>query len=233
MKLTARQILRAYLFSAGIWCALSLITGYQYLLFDQRQNIHSTLFDVLLLAESRGFAFALLTPPIFYLVRRGVDVVKGFRCLFIYLILLAPFMVLNACIRWVIAPPWDAVTQRFGSRSAHGPFELISKGFSDQITIYIAIVVAAHAFEYFTRVQRQELERSEYQQALAASELQALKMQLHPHFLFNTLHGISTLIESDPLRAKAMIIRLSSLLRTALEDSKADLIPLAQELKFV
>lgn len=233
MRLTAGQILRAYLVAMAIWGALSLLTGYQYLLFDQRQNIKSTLFDVLLLAESRGFAFALLTPPIFYLVRRGVDVVKGYRSLFVYALLLGPFMLINACVRWVIAPPWDPVKQQFASRADHSPLELISRGFSDQITIYLAIVVAAHAFEYFTRVRRQELERSEYQQALAASELQALKMQLHPHFLFNTLHGISTLIDSDPTCAKAMIVKLSSLLRTALEDSKADLIPLAHELKFV
>ena len=233
MDLTGKNVLKAYLVSMGIWGALSLITGYQYLLFDQRQNIQSTLFDVLLLAESRGFAFALLTPPIFYLVRRGFDVLKGVRSLAIYVLLLGPFMVINAYVRWLIVPPWDAVKQQFGLRSQHSPFELISRGFSDQITIYVAIVVAAHAFEYFTRVRRQELERSEYRQALAASELQALKMQLHPQFLFNTLHGISTLIDSDPLRAKAMIVRLSSLLRSALEISKVDLIPLSQELEFV
>jgi len=67
------------------------------------------------------------------------------------------------------------------------------------------------------RVRRQEGERYEYQQALAASELQALKMQLHPHFLFNTLHGIATLVDGDGKTAKAMIIKLSNLLRTALD----------------
>jgi LytS/YehU family sensor histidine kinase len=81
-------------------------------------------------------------------------------------------------------------------------------------------------------LRKEERERHEYQQALAASELQALKMQLHPHFLFNTLHGIATLIETDARSAKAMIIRLSNLLRTALERGSSDLIPLDSELKF-
>ncbi len=63
--------------------------------------------------------------------------------------------------------------------------------------MYIAILVAAHAYEYFERVRTQQLERYQYQQALAASELQALRMQLHPHFLFNTLHSIPTLVDSD------------------------------------
>ena len=83
----------------------------------------------------------------------------------------------------------------------------------------IATILAAHAYGYLQRARHQELERAEYQQALAASELHALKMQLHPHFLFNTLHGISTLIDSDGETAKAMIVKLSHLLRTALENT--------------
>jgi LytS/YehU family sensor histidine kinase len=77
------------------------------------------------------------------------------------------------------------------------------------------------------------MENVDFQRALAASELQALKMQLHPHFLFNTLHGISTLIDTDPACAKEMVVKLSSLLRGTLEHSSSDLIPLSEELKFV
>ncbi len=77
------------------------------------------------------------------------------------------------------------------------------------------------------------LRRAELQQALAASELQALKSQLHPHFLFNTLQGISALTDTDTARAKAMVLKLSSLLRTALEYGNSDLITLGEELKFV
>jgi sensor histidine kinase YesM len=57
-------------------------------------------------------------------------------------------------------------------------------------------------------------------------------MQLHPHFLFNTLHGISTLIDADRNSAKTMVIKLSGLLRTALERS-SDLIQLGDELTIV
>jgi LytS/YehU family sensor histidine kinase len=58
-------------------------------------------------------------------------------------------------------------------------------------------------------------------------------MQLQPHFLFNTLHGISTLIDTDHSTAKAMVVKLSSLLRGTLEHGSSDLIPLREELKFV
>lgn len=232
--LASRQIGRAYLISIGIWCTLSLLVGWQYRIFDQQLNIHSTFLQMELLAESRGFAYALLTPPIFYLIRRYGAGIKhsSWRVWAGYCVGLGPFMLLYACIRWLVLPPWDAILQMYVPRSKYGPFEVIYSGFADQISTYIAIIVAAHAYEYFERIRKQELERSEFQRALAASELQALKMQLHPHFLFNTLHGIATLIDSDQKSAKAMIVKVSALLRKTLSEDTPDLIPLRDELQF-
>jgi two-component system, LytTR family, sensor kinase len=227
-----RPIGRAYLISIVTWCGLSVLTGWQYRIFDKALNIHSSLPDMLRLAEARGFAFALLTPPIFYVVRRNLRHVSRSVRYIAYCLGVVPFMFLYAYIHWILLPPWDAILQRYVPRAGHSPMELIASGFADQITIYIAILLAAHAYDYFERVRKEELARYELQQALAASELQALKMQLHPHFLFNTLHGISTLIDSDRKTAKAMIIKLSGLLRSALDHGSSDLIPLSQELKF-
>jgi two-component system LytT family sensor kinase len=229
-----RPVLRAYGVSIAVWCGLSLLTGVQYRVFDKAMNINSSLLDMLLLAESRGFSFALLTPPIFYLARRSIGGAGNrFRYLLVYCLGVGPFMLLYAWIRWTILPPWDAALQQYVPRTNHGPLELIHSGFADQITMYIAIVAAAHAYWYFEKLRKQEMENVEFQRALAASELQALKMQLHPHFLFNTLHGISTLIDTDQACAKEMVVKLSSLLRGTLEHSSSDLIPLSEELKFV
>jgi two-component system, LytTR family, sensor kinase len=229
-----RQLGRAYLLSIAVWSALSVLTAWEYRIFDQQLNIHSTFLDMLLLAESRGLAFALLTPAVFYLVHHASSRARHFsHTLAIYVAALIPFMVLDSFIRWVILPPWDATLQKYVSRTAYGPFELIREQFADQVTIYIALVLAAHAYQYFNRLRKQELERSEFQRALAASELQVLKMQLHPHFLFNTLHGISTLIDTDRASAKAMLVRLSALLRRSLEYASPDLIPLREEIRFI
>jgi two-component system, LytTR family, sensor kinase len=229
-----KRIARAYLLSIGIWSALSLLTGWQYLIFDKSLNIHSTLSEMVLLAEGSGLAFALLTPPIFYIVRYCAGGARyRVRYFFVYCLGAGPYMVIYACLRWLILPPWSAAAQRFITRAESSPLELVHDGFADIITIYFATVLAAHAYDYFDRVRKQEFEKAEYQQALAASELQALKTQLHPHFLFNTLHGISTLIDSDGTTAKAMIVKLSSLLRRALEHTGSDLIPLEEELRFV
>lgn len=230
---TAR-IVRAYLISIAIWSALSLLTGWNYLVFDKSANIQSTLIDMLIVAEARGLAYALLTPPIFFIVGqfsfgRG----SRWRSLLAYVIGAVPFMLICAELRWLICPPWSASQQHFIARGTSSPLVLIRDSFADLFYIYVTIVIAAHAYNYFVWVRRQELDRSKIQEALAASELQMLKMQLHPHFLFNTLHGISTLIDSDKKSAQSMIVKLSNLLRNALEYSGSDLIPLEDELKFV
>jgi sensor histidine kinase YesM len=230
----SRSVARAYLLSIAIWCSLSVLTGWEFLNFDKSINIHSSLLQMMMWAEARGIAYALLTPPIFYFIKHYESTwkhkVRYAAGLFLGL---PPFMLLYACIHWIVVPPWDPALQRFVPRAGHHPLDLISTGFADQITIYVAIVVAAHAYVYFERSRKLEVEGYEYRQALATSELQALKMQIHPHFLFNTLHGISTLIDEDPTSAKRMIIKLSGLLRTALGRSGSDLIPLRDELKFI
>jgi two-component system, LytTR family, sensor kinase len=228
-----RGIARAYLMSIAFWCGFALLMGLQYRPLH-RQNLWSSLVDLLVEVALRGFALAFWTPPIFYLVGNYISFSKSrFRYALLWSLGAAPFVVLHTSILWVLVPPYDDALQKYASRSFQSWLEMIRGGFADQIFIYIAIVVAAHAYEYLKRLRREERERYEYQQALAASELQALKMQLHPHFLFNTLHGIATLVDGDAKNAKAMIIKLSSLLRTALDRDSSDLIPLQDELKFV
>jgi len=233
-----KQVAKAYLWSIGVWSALSSLTGWQYFIFDKSMNIRSTPGQMLILAEARGLAFALLAPPVFYFAgRHNFGARHRLRYVLYCGLGTVPYMFSYACIRWLIFPLWDGAKQGFLPRTDTSPWLLVHDGFADIITIYVATILAAHAYGYLRRARLQELERAveraEYEQALAASELHALKMQLHPHFLFNTLHGISTLIDSNGETAKAMIVKLSSLLRTALESNGSDLIPLREELKFV
>ena len=65
------------------------------------------------------------------------------------------------------------------------------------------------------------------------ARLHALRMQLHPHFLFNTLHSVSGLIDARPAVARQIIVRLGDLLRRTLRDNDSDLVPLAREIDFV
>jgi hypothetical protein len=228
-----RAIARAYLLSIAFWCGIALLMGLQYRPFNH-QHPWAWFANLIIEVALRGLAFAFWTPPIFYLVGRYIDfATHRFRYVLLWSLGAVPFVVMHTTLVWLLVPPYDPDLQKFVPRSAQHWFGMIRGGFADQIFIYIAIVVAAHAYNYLKRLRRQERERYEYQQALAASELQSLKMQLHPHFLFNTLHGIATLIESDAKNAKAMIIKLSNLLRKSLERNSSDLIPLDEELTFV
>jgi two-component system, LytTR family, sensor kinase len=70
------------------------------------------------------------------------------------------------------------------------------------------------------------------QAQLADARLAALRTQLNPHFLFNTLHAVSALVERDPRGVRRMIARLSELLRTTLDGADEQEVPLEQELTF-
>src|SRR6266508_1295324 len=110
---------------------------------------------------------------------------------------------------------------------------LLVKTFHFNVLIYWVIVSVSHAFDYYRQVQERELRAAELEKRLAQAKLQALQMQLNPHFLFNTLHAISALMHKDVEAADRMITRLSDLLRYALESTDAQEVPLRQELDFL
>jgi len=227
-----RGILRAYLLSIAFWYGLALLMGLQYFPLD-RHHLWSSFGVLAVQAAAHAFAFTLWTPPIFYLVGKYLNSSSSrFRYLLLWALGAAPFVVLYSGTVLLLSPPYDDLLRQNMPRSLPSLIQIMRTSFADEMLVYIAIVVAAHAYQYLQRVRRQEAERYEYQQALVASELQALKMQLHPHFLFNTLHGISTLVDNDTRSAKAMILKLSNLLRTSIERESTDLIPLEEELAF-
>ncbi|MBD0370339.1 MAG: histidine kinase [Pyrinomonadaceae bacterium] len=101
------------------------------------------------------------------------------------------------------------------------------------LIVYWLIIWASHALNYYKRYRESELQASQLAAQLAEAQLQALKMQLHPHFLFNTLHSISSLLSRDTEAARRMIARLGDFLRLTLENSGAQEVSLRDELDFL
>jgi two-component system LytT family sensor kinase len=99
--------------------------------------------------------------------------------------------------------------------------------------VYFLILLLDHVYRYYTRFRQGELRATQLQTKLAQAQLQALKMQLHPHFLFNTLHSISSLVHKDPEAADRMISRLGDFLRMTLDNTSAQEVNLRQELEFL
>jgi two-component system LytT family sensor kinase len=101
------------------------------------------------------------------------------------------------------------------------------------MTVYATIVAVQHAIAHYRESQARAMQAVQLETRLANARLDVLKMQLQPHFLFNTLNTISSLTLSDARAAQRMIVRLSDLLRLSLENLSIHEIPLSQELDFL
>ena len=98
---------------------------------------------------------------------------------------------------------------------------------------YWALIGVYSAFVYARRTRMQQVHSAQLETRLAQAELQALRMQLHPHFLFNTLHAVSMLNFSDVDAANRMLVRLSDLLRMSLDNAGRQLVSLREEMDFL
>jgi two-component system, LytTR family, sensor kinase len=114
------------------------------------------------------------------------------------------------------------------------PFmSLFFQGFPTNVLYYWLFVGIGHGLEFYRRYRQRERQSVQLGARLAQAELHLLKSQLHPHFLFNTLHAISALMHKDVRAAERMIARLSDLLRVALEHASATVVPIEEELDFL
>jgi two-component system, LytTR family, sensor kinase len=133
---------------------------------------------------------------------------------------------------WVSAI-WDSTAHAFHIR--WDIFEgLFLRNVVDDITgVFVPIVLIGHAVSYYRRFRERELHSAKLEGQLAKAHLQALKTQLQPHFLFNTLHSISALMLVDVRAADKVMSRLSDLLRMSLENDGSQVTTLSRELEFV
>jgi two-component system, LytTR family, sensor kinase len=105
--------------------------------------------------------------------------------------------------------------------------------FHADLFTYFAIAGICHAVKFHDKFREREVRAAELEATLAQSQLRALKMQLQPHFLFNTLQTIAELVHQDPDAADQMILRLSDLLRMTLQSDGLNEVSLKQEIDFL
>jgi len=103
----------------------------------------------------------------------------------------------------------------------------------DSLLIFWAAVLLFRGIGYYRKYREKENAAAKLAVELAHAQLRALRMQLNPHFLFNTMNSISSLMRVDVSAADTMLEQLSSLLRITLERGEAQLIPLSDEMEFV
>lgn len=101
------------------------------------------------------------------------------------------------------------------------------------VIAYFAIVLAAGRAHLREQVRQREVHQAHVEASVASADLERLRTQLQPHFLFNTLQAAITLVQQDPPAAEDVLLRLSQLLRVALDEMEANEIPLSRELEIL
>jgi two-component system LytT family sensor kinase len=102
----------------------------------------------------------------------------------------------------------------------------------DNLVIFWCTFSLFRGIGYYQQLREKEEAAAELRTQLAHAQVRALRMQLNPHFLFNTMNSISSLIRIDPAAADVMLEQLSSLLRMTLQRGEVQLIPLSDEMQF-
>lgn len=101
------------------------------------------------------------------------------------------------------------------------------------ITFYLMISGGYYSLIYYREIKNREIKESQLQILLKESQLNALKNQLNPHFLFNALNAINALIPAEPEKARKMLIKVADLLRLSITKQKDSFVTLATEMEFV
>jgi two-component system LytT family sensor kinase len=179
------------------------------------------------------YVFALLSIPAFRLARQfAIARANWARVGFLHLIASFLFSCLYVLLRGALAY-WESKLAGTPAGFAEVLRALLAKTFYLNLWFYWVIVAVGHAFDYYQRFHERELRASELEGRLAQAKLQALQSQMNPHFLFNTLHTISALMHKDVEAADRMVMKLSQLLRLALDNTESHEVPLSQELDFL
>ena len=193
----------------------------------------------LLAALMRFIPWLLLTPVIIwtcfhYTLERS----NWKKSIWIYLGLCLLSLVVVGAFAWFspplsALPPSAATPVTAAAGETRATLYLILRRLTYQIPTFCGLVAIAHALRFYERDQDRERRSLELQASLARARLQSLRMQMNPHFLFNTLNSIASLVQADGQKAEEMIEALSDLLRLTLRATDRQEVTVREELQFL
>ncbi len=217
----------------GIWTFIGLVFTLQGYFTSYRSERPMPFVDSLYLQMTWSYLWALATPLVLWAsARLPIERNNWIRSSLLHVpisILLSVFLTaLGNILLWLYWGYRAGKPFSFANMS-----RFVVANFSEGIGIYLLIALTSYASNYYRRYREGQLRTLQLEAQLSQAQLQALKMQLHPHFLFNTLHSISALLTMDIEAARKMISRLGDFLRLTLENSGSPEVTLQQEMDFL
>ncbi|MGC2696177.1 MAG: histidine kinase [Candidatus Angelobacter sp.] len=231
--------------SFGGWTLIALASAFSMYQFDRSLGKPVAFHDELILPLINDLIFAFLTPLVFVRVLRFPIWERNWgRRLLAYIAAAFGFTVAHIILRGIVYPVWDPRVKGYGyplwDPNTHAlsiQWVLLKRLFlynvvDDIASTYLLIVLVGHLVRYYQRLRERDMHTAQLETELAKAHLEALKSQLQPHFLFNTLHSISALMLTNVGAADRMMTRLSYLLRMSLENRGIQITSLRCELEF-
>jgi signal transduction histidine kinase len=225
-RLMSRAV--AWLAAFGVWTALALLSAIQNVIFLRSINETVAWWPLLFSRLADWYTCAIFTPAYFWLVRRyPIDRGHWKVSIPLHLVTTSAFVVLKyvlfrEVLRW-LEP----------SRAGASLGDILARSFIFESIAFWCLLGVVHAIVFYERFRDREVQAADLRAQLAASQLDSLVARLHPHFLFNTLQGVSTLMHRDPRGADTMLNRLSELLRRTLHRGDRQEVPLSEEMELL
>lgn len=219
-----------FFFSSALFYGLSMYT-WRHSVGTSKEPFFGPVLYIALLNSG----IAALTSPIFYYFAKRFPFDKSNwpRRIPLHLAAGLAFTATHIGLRILLWPVKNQMTGAIFERS----WDLFGRLFvyaiyEDAIGTYLPILGLAHLMIFHHRAKTRELRAAQLETKLAQAQLDMLKMQLQPHFLFNTLNAISALMHRDLKTAEEMLAGLSDLLRLALDNAAVQEVALKSELEF-
>ncbi|MBL8124686.1 MAG: histidine kinase [Pyrinomonadaceae bacterium] len=230
-----RKYVKPFLILLAIWTVVGLMFAGASFLSAMTENRQQGTSAVLLMSLLRSYIWGIFSPVIYIVAKRfpvtvrtkrykniGINAVTGLAVSAVYaggLVAFAWSMVSEPSPQ---SATYAVILQRWSVSAIYTLFSLYTPTFFSILAILI-----------LKDYRNEEAKNVSLQAELSNAQLNALKMQLHPHFLFNSLHSISSLILLDPKRANEMVALLGDFLRQTLEHSNDQIVTLSEELEFL
>lgn len=205
---------------AGVYFATQLVIAYP-------PSIRRPLGDALAINLTYYYLWGLSVPAVIWVARRF----RFERGTWVFSFVIHSIWAIFLTLVQIVVAEWLLRALTHARDMDHKPIaQAVLDNFHSSLPTYFVIISGYYAFDYYAKFRDRELCNAQLETRLSQAQLQALKMQLNPHFLFNTLNTISSLMYTDPEAADAMMSRLSELLRLTLEKEGSQEVTLKEEI---